>query len=225
MNRIWVIAALSLAWVLVRVALRPLLALVFGAGIGQRALAGVPTTVRLTRGGDGAWKNADLARKLWEPLLAQGFTDAGTFVAAEVPGVVMRLLASSADSIMAIAYEHPQAGHWLELVTRYTDGRRCSATNMRDPGVSAPPNVTTLRAVGATPVTVLEMMRRKRPEGTMVPIGPGDVARLFEEGYAESMTWRQQHGITRGEVVKVAMRRAALASDAPHGPAPHGPAR
>lgn len=209
MRSIWIIGGLALAWLAVRVALRPLIAVVYGNAIGKSALARVPTAVHLSRRGDEAWKDADRARRLWEPLLAYGFSDAGTFGAQEMPGLAMRLLASTTDSIMAIVYEHPQAGQWLELVTRYTDGRRCSASNLRDPGVAAPPNVITLRAVGAPALQLLELMRHKRPDGTMVPIAPADVTRLFEEGYAESMAWRQQHGVSRGEVVKVAMRRAA----------------
>jgi hypothetical protein len=126
-----------------------------------------------------------------------------------MPGVVMRLLASTTDSIMAVAYEHPKAGHWLELVTRYADGRRCSATSLMSAPVSGPDFVTTLRVAGAAPMRLLETMRRQRPEGTMLPVGTSDVVRMFEEGYAESMKWHSEHGVSRGDVVKVAMRRAA----------------
>lgn len=208
MNMLWVIGLL-IAWALLRFALRPLLALVFARTIGAQALAKVPQTVQLTGAGDTAWSDAHAARRLCEPLLANGFADAGTYTVNEMPGVVMQLLASSADSIMAVVYEHPRAGHWLELVTRYADGRRCSATSLVSAPVSGPSFVTTLRVAGAAPLRLLETMRHRRPEGTMLPVSTSDVTRMFEEGYAESMKWHREHGVSRGDVVKVAMRRAA----------------
>jgi len=208
MNLTWVIGLLAV-WVLLRFGLRPFLALVFAKSIGAQALARVPATVQLTRTGDGAWSNADAARRMWEPLLTAGFADAGTYTVNEMPGVVMRLLASSTDSILAIAYEHPRAGHWLELVTRYADGRRCSATSLVTAPMTAPEFVTTLRVGNAPPLRLLETMRRQRPEGTMLPVTTADVTRMFEEGYAESMKWHREHGVGRRDVVKVAMRRAA----------------
>jgi hypothetical protein len=208
MNLTWIIGLLA-AWVLLRFAVRPLLAFVFARTIGAQALAKVPATVKLTRATDSAWSKVDAARRAWEPLLQVGFADAGTYTVDEMPGVVLRLLASSTDSIMAIAYEHPRVGHWLELVTRYADGRRCSATSLVTAPVSAPDFVTTLREANAPPLRLLETIRRKRPEGTMLPVTTGDVTRMFEEGYAESMKWHRERGVSRGDVVKVAMRRAA----------------
>lgn len=69
--------------------------------------------------------------------------------------------------------------------------------------------MTTLRDVHASSPQLVEMMRRKRPDGVMVPVSVGDVVRMFEQGYAESMSWRKQTPITTREVVKVAMKRAA----------------
>ena len=209
MNGLWVIIALAIAWVVLRVALRPLVALVFGKEIGRRALARVPETVHLTRRGEDAWKDPDQLRRRWEPLLAHGFADAGAFGVDEMPGVMIRLLASPSDSIIAIAYEHPSAGQWLELSTYYTDGRRCSASNHPAPGVDTPPFVTMLRVVGAPALKLLEVMRHKRPDGAMVPVAPADVARMFEQDYAESMAWRRQNPLSTREVVKVSMKRAA----------------
>jgi hypothetical protein len=208
MNVYW-IGALVFVWLLLRFAGRPLIALLFAKSIGAQALAKVPQTVHLTRASDTVWSNVDAARRMWEPLLQAGFADAGTYTVNEMPGVVMRLLASTTDSIMAIAYEHPRAGHWLEMVTRYADGRRCSATSLVTAPVSAPDFVTSLRAPNASPSRLLDTMRRQRPEGTMLPVTTADVTRMFEEGYAESMKWHNEHGVKRGDVMKVAMRRAA----------------
>ena len=208
MARWWILGGL-LGLVLLRLAMRPLLALVFGREIGRRALARVPATVHLSRRGDEAWKDPDHARRIWEPLLAHGFADAGSYGVDEMPGVVMRLLASTAASMLAVVYEHPRSGQWLELVTYYTDGRRCSASNLASPGVETPPFVIMLRAVGAPPLKLLDLMRHKRPEGAMTPLAAADATRLYERAYAESMAWHQQHGIGTGEVVRVAIKRRA----------------
>jgi len=209
MDRLWFIAALLAVWVGFRLALRPALALLFGEEIGKRALARVPERVSLSRRGDDAWKDPDQARRRWEPLLAHGFVDAGTFGVNEMPGVVMRLLASPADSILAVAYEHPRVGQWLELTTYYTDGHRFSATNQRATGMDSPPFVTVLRAAGVSSLKMLDLVRHKRPAGMMVPLTPADVARRFELGYADAMAWRRGTPITTREVVKVAVNRRA----------------
>ncbi len=209
MMRWGVLGVLLAAWVLLRPAWRPLLALTNGRAIGARALAKVPETVTLSRRGDDAWRDLDRARRTWEPLLDHGFADAGTYGVDEMPGVVIRLLASPSESVLAMLYEHPGAGQWLELATSYADGRRCSASNRRDPGVDAPDFVTSLRAVDASALELLELMRQRRPEGTMLPTSPADAARRFERGYAETMAWRRRNPITTREVVKVAMRDRA----------------
>lgn len=117
MNGMGYILGLACAWVLLRFTLRPLIAMAFGRSIGKAALARVPETVHLSRRGDEGWKDPDQARRRWEPLLALGFSDAGSFGVDEMPGVMIRLLASTPDSILAMVYEHPKAGQWLELST------------------------------------------------------------------------------------------------------------
>jgi hypothetical protein len=209
MARWWVLGGLVLGWVVFRHALRPALAMLFGREIGARALAQVPDTVTLSRRADDAWQDHDQARRLWEPLLSHGFADAGTYGVEQMPGVVMRLLASPSESIMAIVYEHPRVGQWLELSSYYTDGRRCSASNHASNGVDAPDFVTELRAVDAPALELLELVRCRRPEGALLPMSAADAARRFEHGYAEAMAWRRQHPVTTREVVSVAMKGRA----------------
>ena len=61
------------------------------------------------------------------------FTEIGSFAFATDSGdVALEAFFQPADSVYAIVYQHPQAGPWLDLVTRYQDGSRITYCTQRD---------------------------------------------------------------------------------------------
>ena len=44
-----------------------------------------------------------------------------------------------------------------------------------------------------------------RPRGGMLPVETGRAAALFQEGFAEAMAWWKAQGVSRGEVVRIAV--------------------
>ena len=66
-----------------------------------------------------------------------------------------------------------------------------------------------IRMTSADPRTLFEKAQERKPRKPLRPARAADAVATFEQGYAESMAWRKSQGISTGEVVKVAMKKAA----------------
>ena len=71
------------------------------------------------------------------------------------------------------------------------------------------PGHPTVVAPGATALALFTRMSAERPKGVFRPIMAEDLVTLFERGYAESMAWRKNKGVSAAEVVKAAQRKAS----------------
>src|SRR5206468_11713222 len=98
------------AFTLLAPLLRLAIAAVAGKEIGERALAKQPDQIHLQKADPSAWKDAAAAGKTVDALATRGFADAGIYTVAEMPGVVVQLLASARDGFYTAIYEHPRAG-------------------------------------------------------------------------------------------------------------------
>ena len=190
-------------------ALRMLIALVSGDQVALQALAKQPSSIRLSPAAASEWRNAAAADNVVRALAPQGFLDAGGYSIAEMAGVRVRLLAQASESFYAAWYEHPTAGSWLELVTRYQDGAGSSVSTLPPTGLAPLAGHQEVKAPGLSPLALLRRARAERPDRPMRPVSVAAAARDFEQGYAESIEKRRAQGISRGEVVRVAARRAA----------------
>lgn len=206
--RWWWLGALAALWIL-RPLLLVLVARVFAGAIGNKALAKQPDSIHLAARNTLAWAKPEEARALAKQLQASGFEAAGVYAIPELPGVIVQLLVHADDAISACVYEHPSVGHWLELVTRYTDGRTCSFTTSKPTGLDARPGHPVFHCPGVTVGDLLARTLADRPKGQLVAALPSDVAAKFESGWAELLAWRKTRGIQVGEVARVAQRRAA----------------
>lgn len=209
MQSLVVLVAVFLALLLLRPVLRLLIALFGGRSAGKAALAKVPDIVHLTPAAPDAWQDEAGAARLASRLVARGFEDGGTFAVREMSRVTVRLLEQPVECVLGMIYEHPQAGQWVELTTRYADGTSYSVTSNRSPGVSQRPGHVMVHAPGADPEMLHKRFISGRPQGMAMPLELGSLAAVFEQGHAEHMAWRKAHGITRTEVAKVATRKVA----------------
>ena len=209
MLRIMILVA-ALALVTVgRGLLMAIIVRLFGRAIGEQAVSQQPDRIQLVRGAPGAWHNAAAAAALADPLVRSGFDDAGTFRVQEMPGLVVRLLANPADGFLAVVYEHPKAGHWLDLVTRYGDRTSVTFTTHRPTGLSPRPGHPVFNMSGASANALLVRARADRPKGPMVPVSTQRAQSDFEDAYGEAIEWRKRHGVSAAEVAKVASLRKA----------------
>jgi hypothetical protein len=192
--------------ILLRPLLRVVIALLAGRAVGRSALRKQPDRIELREAGLQAWKDGAAADRLTEPLLLLGYEKAGTFTVREMPGVVLRLLVHLRECVLGVVYEHPQAGRWVELATRYAGGTAFTVTSVADHGLALRPGhpVTHLPDVG--PATLHSRLLALRPPNAMERIEAGRAARVFEQGYAEAMAWRKSRGVSRAEVVRIAVR-------------------
>ncbi|TMQ71935.1 MAG: hypothetical protein E6K80_04130 [Candidatus Eisenbacteria bacterium] len=202
-------AAALVAVTLLSPVLRLLIAALAGKQIGQKALAKQPDTIRLERRDLSAWKQPAALRARMDPLLTRGFADAGIHAVGEMPGLVIQLLANAREGFYAAIYEHPRAGHWLDIYSHYQDGTSATFTTARPHGIAPRPGHLSIHCQGVDASSVLDRALAQRPRQAVKPVSIDHAAPVFERAYAEGVAYRKGVGISRGEVVKTALRRAA----------------
>src|SRR5438128_7288266 len=132
----------SLFWLIVLIALTIASRLILKQ-VGRKALAKVPQTAKLIPTENPNWQNRALIDNQTAPLAFRGFEDVGSFQVAGMPGVLLKILFHQTTNVAAHVYDHPKAGTWTEIATRYTDGRSITISDLPNTGVTAPPWVKT----------------------------------------------------------------------------------
>lgn len=204
----WVGGAVAL-WIVARPLSRLLIASTMGKQIGASALAKQPDAIHLEPATPDAWRDAENTRRVSSALGTLGFETAGAYRVPELPGVTVELLAHPGESMYAAVYEHVQAGAWFEIFMRCQDGATATFTTLRPTGLDDRPDHPVIRMVGADPASLFEKAQERKPRKPLKPARAADAVATFEQGYAESVAWRKGQGISTGEVVKVAMKKAA----------------
>jgi hypothetical protein len=171
--------------------------------IGAKALASQPDSISLEREEFPQWTNAAAVDELKNPLVASGFEYAGTYKVDKMPGVKLAILVKPADCVAAHIYEHPKAGTWIELVTRYQDGSCHTLTTLPATGIQSPPCVQTIRTNKAPAADLVRQFLNGRHAGEMKHVGVEDAVGEFEQGYAKSMAWQKNKGMTTEEMAEV----------------------
>ncbi|HEV3339776.1 MAG TPA: hypothetical protein VG125_05450 [Pirellulales bacterium] len=139
------------------------------------------------------WQQPDEAASLIEPLRQAGFGEVGSF--AIQPGeIALVALCRPSDSIYAVVYQHPKAGVWLDLITRYQDGSRIIYCSQRDTLLDRPEH-TAVRYYEGTPAQeLLSRFLAERPSKPMESMSADDFVGHFEGAYAESLDWMMARG-------------------------------
>lgn len=189
--------------------MRMLIAALAGKQVGAAALAKQPDAIHLEKKTSSVWKNAAGAAALAKPLLARGFEDAGTCTVREMPGLTVQLLAHAGDNFYAAVYEHPQVGQWLDVFSRFQDGGSFTVTTAKPTGMNPRPGHDTVHMAGATPEQVLNRAMTERPRKWFDATSVERAIPVFEKAYADSMAYRKSVGVSRKEVMNVAMKRKA----------------
>jgi hypothetical protein len=143
------------------------------------------------------------------PLVRAGFLDQGTYVLDRMPGVLIRILFQPTSYVAAQITEHLQAGNWIQLATRYTDGTSDFLTTLPDHGIAPPPFVRTARAQKGRPTDNLyhEHLKQRKSNGIKA-VNQNDVAHEFEDAHMRYMLWKNNRGLRPEEVAKLAEKWA-----------------
>jgi hypothetical protein len=203
------IALLAVAALLMTPLRRIVIASLFGKAIGKAALAKQPDTIRLVKTDAAKLRNASSVQALAAEFQSSGFESAGVYSIPEMPGVNVQLLASSGDSMAAAIYDHPAAGVFYDIVSRYRGGDVYTHSTAHATGLHRPPYVHSVNAPGIEPLVMIEWARRERPKEGLKPCNTSSVAPDFVAAYAEYVAWMKGKGISTAEVVEVAKRKAA----------------
>jgi hypothetical protein len=175
--------------------------------VGKRAVTKLPEFIRLTRLESPAWTNEELVRQQAEPLVRCGFQDAGVYRVDKMPGVLIRMLCEPQTGVAAHIYDHPRAGSWIEMVTRYHDGSTHAVTTLPPTGMRHPEWFRKIQADKATPTNkIYERFLPMRQQQGIKTIATSDVVSEFEEEYRKLALWRQEAGISPQEVAHVAVK-------------------
>jgi hypothetical protein len=185
------------------------IAAVAGKQIGAKALAQQPDRIHLQPCTADKWRNASAARRITDALATRGFSDAGVNLIPELPGVVVQLLANEKDGLYAAVYEHPKAGTWFDLVARYQDGSSVTYSTALPTALKPRPGHPTVNLPGIEPLAVLDRILAQRPRRPLKPVATDQATSVFEQGYADSIDYRKQVGISSGEVMGTAARKIA----------------
>jgi hypothetical protein len=204
MTKILILTGVLALLFLLAPVVRVIAALLFGKSIAASALAKVPDTIRLTPAGPSPWLEPAAVAELCDSLRARGFEDGGSFTVDEMPGVVVSLFADPRRSLWGAAYEHPRAGRWIEVVTRYADDTSATYTTLPRTGLAPLPGHIHVHAPGLDAEQLLAKAMAERPRGAMRDVAAAEAARRFVESYAEGVAKRKQVGVSRKEVVAVA---------------------
>lgn len=209
-------AALTVVlWMLYRFVLRGSVRIVLKHA-GENALAKQPDRIRLDYVSIPAWRDAARVAAQADPLLALGFKDCGVYAPDKLPGVKMRILLKESDRAAAYIYEHPKAGVWTELSSRYEDGSMTMVVNRPPTGLQSPPFVRKLLGDPAEPTDrhFARLLKERAAEGLKL-VTAATVAREYEEAWLRIMIWQKNKGLSVEEVA--AAVRSRLHQEKPPG--------
>lgn len=171
--------------------------------VGRKALEKQPDTIRLDPLAEPQWKNAAAMEGMAEPLRRKGFVDCGVHTVDKIPGVKLWILFHEQTWIAAHLHEHPKAGVWPELVTRYTNGASHSITTRPATGIRMPDWITIIRSPEAPTDQLYERLLKERNPNGIEHVRREDVARAFEDAYSRQMLAQKNAGISPEEVAAV----------------------
>lgn len=184
---------------------------VVGRAIGEHALSQQPDTIHLQKAAPNAWRNPGAVQPFTSQLAQRGFHDAGVHHVAEMPGLTLQLLVKSDEGLVAAIYEHPKAGHWLDLAARYQDGTSVTFSTSRPTGLNDRPGHPIHNHPEMDASSLYACAHQQMPRRPLAPVTPYTAGRVFEQAYTEAMTYRKRKGVSAREVANVAekMRDAA----------------
>jgi hypothetical protein len=168
--------------------------------------AQTPARIHLRPMAAPSWEDAEAIESQAAPLPDLGFTKAGDYQVEEIPGLSLEAWVNPDKAVTAVVYEHPVAGVWTDMVTRYEDGSRATFANTaQGGGVDHAPGHTVERFAGIGSKELYHRHLAQRPDRpVVVPTAEGFLER-FETAYADEMDWRNSRGgTTEAEIREIA---------------------
>jgi hypothetical protein len=145
----------------------------------------------------------------WTDLLRrEGFLQLGTYVMPEAQ-VLADFWFHPEEELTATIPQHPKAGMWLSIFTRYEDWSSFCVANKKEVPIDPHP---TKKVVYLGPEvsgeTVLEQARRDRPRGVRRRPTRENILSDYATSWRQYVEWRRTRGTTAEEYKRVAESKA-----------------
>ena len=160
--------------------------------LGEAAIAALPDRVHLSRRALGEFSYYDRSQAAREGLASEGFADAGAYRIDELPGVHVLLMTQARERMTAAVYDDERLGVWVEVVSRFTDGRRWTHTTLAGGGLETRERNALVSLPGASLAELLARARADRPGGDLEPVERHAAAPGFERDYAAWIAERKR---------------------------------
>lgn len=173
-------------------------------GMAQNITApNVPARLHLRTMAAPSWENAEAVAGQVESLPALGFVEGGTYQVEELPGFTLQAWFQLPRAVTAVVYEHPKAGVWTDLVTRYRDGTSATFHNRTGGvGVDHSPGHTIENFPNVNTREIYEHFLDRRPDRPAVVPTADEFVERFEKAYADEMDWRNSRGGATAEEIR-----------------------
>jgi hypothetical protein len=170
--------------------------------VAKRAGDRVPNEIHLVPSTMIMWKDEDKWREAYNALESHGFRHVGNYRVQEI-GVDVQFLISDKDCALACIYNHPAAGVFMDIVTRYEDGASITFANRAASGLDQHPQLQNCFLGDIPPSDLIEKAFAERPNSPMRPIREADIVPDFCRVWKEYKEWRNKRGTTAEEVERI----------------------
>lgn len=170
--------------------------------VARRAGNRVPNEIHLIAASMILWKDEDKWREAYNALETHGFRHAGNYRVQEI-GVDVQFLINDAECAMACIYNHPVAGVFMDVVSRYDDGTSVTFANRSATGLDQHPQLLNRFLGEISPADLIERALSERPQKPLQPIRDKDLVPDFCRVWKEYKEWRNRRGTTAEEVERI----------------------
>jgi hypothetical protein len=170
--------------------------------VAKRAGERVPNEIHLVPSTMIMWRDEDRWREAYNALEGHGFRHIGNYRVQEI-GVDVQFLISEKDCALACVYNHPAAGVFMDIVTRYEDGASVTFANRAASGLDQHPQLRNCFLGDIPPSDLIEKTFAERPKHPMRTIREADIVPDFCRVWKEYKEWRNKRGTTAEEVERI----------------------
>lgn len=159
------------------------------------AMGGQPRRITLRREDEPVWNagaEVETRRREFEGL---GFEWVGDFDVEEMCGLQLAALLDGERRLIAVVYDHLEAGVFCDVVVCYDDDTTLTVTSSPEVGQLEPmPGHPKIVDPAGSPSALVARLESESEPKTRRPTSASEFRTVFEEAYAQEIDWRNAKG-------------------------------
>jgi hypothetical protein len=164
-------------------------------GLNRGIMARMPSAIHLFRVAGAT----EAARPILTALTACKFVDAGVWNIKELPQIQVALMVHPKEGMLAVVESASPIGAQVNVHTLYTDGKLFYVTNSELPAPpAARPNMTRVQFPRCAPNELVRQALVRRPGYGFRLISAEEAPRIYEQLYAEDISFRKKTATETG---------------------------